>query len=420
MRRREIRAAGELVGDALGNGVSFIHQTHRAIAGRAFGPLGAAAAPVRLVHDGVAAAAYGAVRAAHAGVPRVGAAVLAATAPPGGPPVATSPPGSVALGALNGMYGDALARRGSPLALGMGIRHRGRELTADRAALEATFPGAGGRVVVFLHGLCETDEAWRLGTRRAGGDARLDYGERLERDLGWTPLYVRYNTGLHVSDNGRELSSLLEDVVEAWPAPVDQLALVGHSMGGLVARSACHHGSAVGAAWTGRVGAVVCLGTPHLGAPLEKGANALAWALRSVPETRPLARFVNARSVGIKDLRFGSCAEEDWCDGDPDEFLRDRCREVPFLPTATYYFVAATISRDRHHPLGVVLGDLFVQSSSASGRGRRRRIPFEVGNGHHVGGLHHFRLLNHPAVYAQLRTWLQRSPAAAPAPAPVA
>jgi hypothetical protein len=116
---------------------------------------------------------------------------------------------------------------------------------------------------------------------------------------------------------------------------------------------------------------------------------------------------VNARSAGIKDLRFGNCVEEDWCDCDPDEFLRDRCREVPFVPTTTYYFIGATLTRDSDSPLAQVMGDLFVRLSSASGRGRRRRIPFEIDNGSHLGGLNHFQLLNHPVVYRQIRNWLE-------------
>src|SRR5436309_2177677 len=157
------------------------------------------------------------------------------------------------------------------------------------------------------------------------------FGSRLREDLGYTPIYVRYNTGLHVSDNGRRLSEVLEAVAKAWPVDLEEIVLVGHSMGGLVARSACHYGEAGGASWTGRVRHVFCLGTPHLGAPLERSANLAGWALTRLPETRPFGDLVNARSAGIKDLRFGSCIEEDWCDCHPDEFLRDRCNEVPFL-----------------------------------------------------------------------------------------
>jgi hypothetical protein len=176
-------------------------------------------------------------------------------------------------------------------------------------------------------------------------------------------------------------------------------------MGGLVARSACHYGGR----WTDVVRHVFCLGTPHLGADLEKGANVLGWALGRLPETRGMAKVFNARSAGIKDLRYGACIDEDWSDCDPDEFLRDRCQEVPFLPDANYYFIGAALSG----PVGRLVGDLLVRMPSASGRGRGkgRRIPFEVDNGHELPGLTHFDLLNHPAVYEQIRTWITRTPA---------
>jgi pimeloyl-ACP methyl ester carboxylesterase len=244
---------------------------------------------------------------------------------------------------------------------------------------------------VFVHGLCETDEAWQLGSERP-------YGARLRDELGYTPLYLRYNTGLRISDNGRRLAELLDEVVREWPLAVEEIALVGHSMGGLVARSACHYGGA----WCRSARHVFCLGSPHLGAPLERGANALGYALNRLPETRPVAKLVNGRSVGIKDLRFGSCVEEDWCDCDPDEFLRDRCTEVPFLDCATYYFVGATLSSRKES----LVGDLLVQFPSASGNGKKRRIPFEVDKGMHLPRANHLQLLNHPAVYEQLVSWL--------------
>ena len=304
--------------------------------------------------------------------------------PPDALPASSSRAGSVALGALNGAIGDRLARGRSELALSMTARREGH---------------ATPKLAVFVHGLCETDEAWSLLSNQPS------YGERLATELGYTPVYIRYNTGLHVSDNGRDLSELLDGLTGEWPLPVEEIALVGHSMGGLVCRSAAHQGGG----WTEKLRHVFCLGTPHLGAPLEKAANLAGWALAMLPETRPFARVVNGRSVGIKDLRFGSCCEADWCDCDPNEFLRDRCQDVPFLETATYYFVGATLTRNRDG----LLGDLLVRYPSASGTGRHRRIPFEIDNGLHLGGATHFHLLNHPAVYAQLRAWLERPALAA-------
>src|SRR5262249_32891536 len=147
---------------------------------------------------------------------------------------------------------------------------------------------------------------------------------------------------------------------------------------------------------------VVCLGTPHMGADLEKAANVGGWMLGRLPETRPFADVVNGRSVGIKDLRYGSCAEEDWCDCDADELLTDRCRDGPLVDHATYCFVAASLDA----PFGPVVGDLLVRLPSASGKGKQRTIPFAADRGRHLSGLTHFDLLNHPDVYAQLRDWL--------------
>jgi pimeloyl-ACP methyl ester carboxylesterase len=412
VRRTDVEAVGALAGDALAAGGRLIKDMHEGIAGRPFNVLGPWAAPVRVIHDGVSKAVYDGVQGGLRGGARGGARVVARRAPADATPIASKPRGSLVLGALNGFYGDYLAARRRELSLTMDIRRHGVTVAAEPDALRAAFSDATSRIVVFAHGLCETEAAWRIAARDADRMDRRTYGERLQDELSFTPIYLRYNTGLHVSDNGRALARLLEALVESWPVGVEELVLVGHSMGGLVARSACHYGETDGLRFTDSVRHVFCLGTPHLGADLEKGANALAYALGRLPETRAMANLINARSVGIKDLRFGSCVEEDWCDCDPNEFLRDRCQEVPFLPDANYYFVCSNLYR---RPLGTLLGDLLVRIPSASGRGsgKGRRIPFEVDNGHEVTGLNHFDLLNHPAVYEQLRTWLTRPPARA-------
>ena len=185
---------------------------------------------------------------------------------------------------------------------------------------------------------------------------------------GWTSVHVRYNTGRAIADNGAELGALIEGL--DWP--VERIALVGHSMGGLVARSAC----ARGGAWTARVTHTISLGTPHDGAPLAQAVHGLEAMLRVAPETRPFARFLGRRSAGICDLRRG---------------IRD-----PLLDTARHGFVAATITRNARHPAGRVFGDWLVLSASASGEGDLLAL----------GGAHHLALLNHPEVYEQLKTWL--------------
>jgi pimeloyl-ACP methyl ester carboxylesterase len=381
---------------------------HSGIAGRPLGILGLAAAPVRFLHDGISHAVYGGVLGALRTAAQGSARALATRAGDEAPALASGPGASMALGALNGFYGNHLAERRNELALGMDIRRQGADVPLTPGGIAAAFPDASSRMAVFVHGLCETDDSWRMLPLRGERAGRRTYGERLQDELGYTPVYLRYNTGLRISANGRALAALLEDLVDGWPVEVEEVALVGHSMGGLVARGACHYGEADGRLWTNAVRHVFCLGTPHLGADLEKGANALGYALGRLPETRAFANVLNSRSVGIKDLRFGSCVDEDWSDCDPDEFLNDRCREVPFLPDAGYYFVGATLTNG---PLGSMVGDLLVRMPSASGRGtgKGRRVPFEVDKGHELSGLTHFDLLNHPAVYEQMRGWLLSS-----------
>jgi pimeloyl-ACP methyl ester carboxylesterase len=255
----------------------------------------------------------------------------------------------------------------------------------------------------------ETEFSWRLG-------GLPTYGERLEQDLGVTAVEVRYNTGRHISQNGRSLADLLAALTDAWPRPVEEVALVGHSMGGLVARSACHIAALEELPWVGTVRHVVSLGSPHMGAPLEQAVHLASAGLDKLPETRPVSRFLRRRSSGIRDLRQGSLVDDDWRELDRDALRAVACAEVPLLEGATHCFVSATITRSPRHPIGRLLGDVLVLQDSASGRSRTRRLGFRDEDGLHVGGASHFALLNHPRVYDQLRDWLGTPrPAAAPA-----
>jgi len=261
-----------------------------------------------------------------------------------------------------------------------------------------------------VHGLGETEEAWNL-----GGARHVPYAFRLQAELGYTPLHVRYNTGRHISENGRELGQLLDRLGAAWPMDVQDVVLIGHSMGGLVARSACHYSN--GCEWCSKVRHVFTLGAPHRGAPLEQAASAASAALARLPETSGLAKALNARSAGIKDLRYGYLVDECWLDQDCDAFMRNTSREIPFLRTARHYFLCATLSHEPNAPMGRIIGDLLVLQPSAWGQeGRGKRLLFGIEHYHHLGGANHFHLLNHPAIYAQIRRCLG-SQRALPAPA---
>ena len=327
--------------------------------------------------------------------------------------LSTTQKGSFGLAVLNGLIGDRLEREGSALHQPASARMHGERIALDEPSLRDAFPQATPRLVVFIHGLTGDEFCWSWGQNLATNPGAADpYGSRLVSDLGYTPVYLRYNSGLHISENGRTVAALLQELVESWPVEVQQIALVGHSMGGLVARSAAHQAHEQDQTWVRHVRHVVSLGTPHMGAPLERGAHRAALALDKLPETRMLGSFLKKRSAGIRDLRHGSLVDEDWRGRDPEALRAAACQEVPLLPGATHFFVSATVTRDPNHPLGRLLGDILVLKPSASGHSKTRRIPFLEEHGHHVGGTHHLALLNHPEVYERLRDWLARVPEA--------
>jgi pimeloyl-ACP methyl ester carboxylesterase len=399
MLPEEIGGVGELLGDAAGGLATQVQELHEEIAHRVWWAVGPAAVPVRLAHDRITRRAYSAARGLTRGLVRGGVQALGATRP-AAESIEHSAAGRAALGALNGIWGDTLVRRQNRLALTMTLRQGGRDVELSAAGLRRAYPEATPRLAVFVHGLCETDDAWMLAGRR-----HVPYGFRLQAELGYTPLYVRYNTGLHISENGRRLAELLDRVSAAWPAEVHEIALVGHSMGGLVSRSACHYSE--DREWCSKVRHVFTLGAPHLGAPLEQATNAASAVFAQLPETRALlAKPLNVRSVGIKDLRYGYLVDECWQEEDCDAFLRERPRDIPFLRTANHYFVGATLAREPDSLAGRLVGDLLVLRASAWAQRRGQRLKFPIEHYRHVGGANHFELLNHPAIYEQMRCWM--------------
>lgn len=400
MRPEEARALGHLGGEAAAGIAVQARDVQAGIAGRVFGLLGRPAEPVRVAHDHISTGVYAAARALTSSLVRGGAFVYGLSRPADAPSLSEDARGRAVIGAINGAWGDRLRAAGNPLEIPMTLRCGGTDVALDPGSLAQAFPGATGRLVVFAHGLGETDDAWRLRS-----DRHVPYGDRLRSELGCTPLFVRYNSGLHISHNGRALGALMEELTKNWPVPVAEIALIGHSMGGLVARGACHY--AQPGSWRERVRHIFMLGSPHKGAPLELAANAACHALSRLPETRPFATPIKARAAGVKDLGYGYVVDEDWEGHDPDAFWSNTGTAVPFLQSAKHYFVSATLTRHAEHPVGQLVGDLLVRRASAwSHEGRGEQLQFPIGRYGHLGRATHFDLLNHPAVYDQLRRWL--------------
>lgn len=362
--------------------VRSVRDTHLAWADRVHGlarRAGGGAAP-ELLHRGIASAVYAGLglglRAASKGLDKVAATGV-------GPRLEDDPRGRFVNSAVNGLIGDRLARERPRLAIPMAVRHDGRDVEPHAPALAGAFPGATGRLVVFLHGLCENESYWNHHREERG----TTYAEALA-GRGWTPVMLRANTGLGLRENGVALSALMQRLVEEWPVEVERITLVGHSMGGLVMRAAGAVAAAVEQPWTHRVSDVVTLGTPHLGAPIARGIGHGSQRLARLPETAAFGRILDWRSTGVHDLVAGLA------------------EDVPPLPHARYRLVAATLTRSPRHPVGHVVGDLLVRVPSAYGRDPYGAELFPGADVLHVGRSDHFDLLNHPEVHEALERWL--------------
>jgi len=302
---------------------------------------------------------------------------------------------------VNGVLGDHLAETGNALAIPMVIRRDGKTLPLEPAALAAALPGAAPRVVLLIHGLCMNDLQWDL---RGTGD----HGAALARDLGYTPVYLHYNTGRHISQNGRELAGQLEALVRAWPVPVERLAIVGHSMGGMVARSAVHYATLAGHRWPALLRKLVFLATPHHGSPLERAGSRFETALATLPYAAPFAKLGRMRSAGITDLRHGSLLDEDWQGRDRFERTADMRGIVPLPARVDCYTVAATRGHRSADLRDRVFGDGLVPLHSALGEHAEphRALGFPAERRWITYRTSHLDLLHRPEVYARVRDWL--------------
>jgi len=400
LRVSDIRGAVQLAAQATVGVADIAEGVHRSVWRTLGAPGGAAPGRTR----GLTGAVYGTVRGITRLVGRSADVVLAGiehAAGPAGDGEAVEPRREALLAALNGVVGDRLLASDNPLAIPMSLRVRGEAIDLEDPR---SLAGATGKVLLLVHGLCMNDLQWRP---RHRGEA-VDHGEHLGRALGYTTVALRYNSGLHPARNGRELSALLDRLLEIWPVPVAELAVVAHSMGGLVVRSACRQAEQDAAGWRERLRSIVFLGTPHHGAPLEQAGSWIERLLRSTPYAAPFAALGMVRSAGIVALRNGSvayaAAEHDGCQH------RDRSLPpiVPLPDGVACHAVAATTAAGRGLLADRLVGDGLVPVRSALGRHRdpRRDLGFGETSRWIAFRTTHLQLLRSPEVARRIAGWL--------------
>jgi pimeloyl-ACP methyl ester carboxylesterase len=356
MDARDISAIGDVLAETFDGTTRRVEEVHQAVARRSFAAAGPARSVPEAIHDRIAARLYAALRTVGPAAIRSSALGLGTAVGPEAGRLHRSGRGKAVVSAFNGVFGDALARRRNGLALPMAIKHDGVVVRPTAKSLARAFPDAGARIAVFVHGFGETDDSWRWWSEAHWGAPNVSYGQLLRRDRGYTPLYVHYNSGRKIADNAAELSALLAAVAANWPVPLTEIVLVGHSAGGVVAREAVRAGIRHSEPWAAITADVVSLGVPRTAIAAETAVGAARRMLAKLPESEPLARLLDARSAGLKDLR--ECDEE---------------------------------------PLPEGISDL---------RLPRRALK-----------INHFKLLNHPLVYEQLKAGLSDRSAPGQAPA---
>ena len=372
-RRRiaeDLRAASQLLIDATTGTTSVVEDMHHTIA--ATSPFGALLKPLTGL-------VYSSVR----GVTRVVGVAVDEALQQLAPLLGEGEPGPevlAAVAALNGVIGDQLERTGNVLAQPLELHARGK---------------TSARVVVLVHGSSMSDVQWlRLGH---------DHGAALARDAGVSPVYARYNSGLHISTNGKRLAAELERLVEE--SQLEELVLLGFSMGGLVARSACHAAELQGLRWRRRLSALVCLGTPHHGSPLERAGSWADAALGFSRYSAPIARLGKLRSEGVTDLRFGYVLDAHWQGRERFQLGADEREPLPLPRGVRCFAVAATRSKG---PEARLRSDGLVPVPSALGEHRAPHLHLKFPTEHQriVYGAAHLDLLSSGEAYAAVKGWL--------------
>ncbi|HNC50767.1 MAG TPA: alpha/beta hydrolase [Accumulibacter sp.] len=365
-----------------------VQKMHGAIAGKSFGILrripliSGPAGLVQSAHDTIAGSVYTAIQLASRGLFAASAIVEGS----GARLPASKPPGRLASGlrsVINGAFGDLLAESDNRLAISMAIRLHGATIPLAPDSLRSAFPEPGQRLCVFLHGLSCDEHFWDPGAAAAPTD--VHFGRQLRAEFDYTPLYLRYNTGLPIAENGVQLARLLDELLAAWPQVASEVLIVGHSMGGLIALAGVEAAAAAQMRWPQLTRMLICLGSPHLGSPVERLGQLTTLALNLSSVTAPLGEIAARRSQGIKDLRSGPGA----------------ARNPPAHDHIAFRFLGASLAEDSEHPFGRFFGDGLVTPGSATAHAIDGDV--EIAR---LGGLGHMRLLTDERVYRQIREWV--------------
>ena len=306
---------------------------------------------------------------------------------------------------LNGLHGHTMSEKGHKALINMSFRYQSRDISIEKLKEFYDFSKYNGTVIIFIHGLMNDESIWKS----KPGNRKKWLGSAIEDEMKANALYVRYNTGRHISENGRQLSSLLQHFIEVHQS-INQLNIVCHSMGGLVSRSACYYSGIHNQSWTGILKKVFLIGVPNEGSYLARVAYMTQYFFRKIDpsENDSVAKFFDVRSNGIKDLSFGYLVDEDWQNSKDGNVKNIQQTKVYPLPHVYYYLIAASVTEENEKNRiftffgdGLVekksaLSDLFITNSMISGKVNMKLFP----------RLNHLTLLESKEVFNYIKVGL--------------
>ena len=302
---------------------------------------------------------------------------------------------------LNGVIGDRL--QNTPLSIDMNFYLNNARIVLEKEKITTAYADSNivltPKICLLIHGVTDNETTWTM-------PDSSDYGRLLAQDFGYTPFYLRYNTGLHISDNGKLLAAILEKLMANYPIDIEDICIIAHSMGGLITHSACTVARGQDLVWPTRLKQIFLLATPHLGSFLERFANLTTNILEKVPNwhTRLVGKVLNLRSVGIKDMRFGYLTEADWQDEDADKLLKNNKTPPKLLENVAYYVISGRLTVKEKHWITQLFGDILVSTNSATAHSKNAsEFNFPIENHVQLPKMYHFRLQNSPKVYEQLK-----------------
>ena len=265
---------------------------------------------------------------------------------------------------INGLHGDEMEKKGHPALVKMSVRFKSRDIPPGKIKDFIDLKKHGGKLILFLHGLMNDETIWQSEKK----DTLKRLGTFIESQNKANVLYIRYNTGRHISENGRNLSCLLELIEDLYENDIVEINIIAHSMGGLVTRSAGHYATVLNHNWIKKLKKVFLIGVPNDGSYLARTAYMAQYFLRKLDPTKhdEYARLFDIRSNGIKDLSFGFMVDEDWMDPLFEKQKSRKATKIYPLTGVDYYLIAATVAdQNQKNKFFTFFGDGLVEKESA-------------------------------------------------------